>query len=365
MTQQPTPNDDLAPLRQRIDELDQRILKCLNERASVVVEIGRIKRVTAAPTYAPDRERTVLDKVISANEGPLPDKCIESIWRELMSGSFSLEAPLRVGFLGPEGSFSHLAATKQFGACVEYRCQEDIPSVFKSVEAGRSDLGLVPIENSTGGGIQDTLDCFIHTTAHVCAEVLIPVHHNLMARCDFDSIKRIVSRPEVFSQCRHWLGMNLRQADRVACVSSAKAAEMASVEEGTAAIGSSMAANVYGLTILRPNVEDNPNNVTRFFVISKQSPGPTGKDKTALLFTTPHRSGALAEALDVFRRHGVNLTHIDKRPSQVVNWEYYFFVDCEGHVKDLNVAAALTELRKICLQLTVLGSFPAARNILG
>ena len=356
--------EQLAPLRVRIDELDQRIIALLNERANVVVEIGNIKRTGDSPIYAPDREQQVLKQIRQYNDGPLPDTCIEAIWRELMSGSFALERPLRVGYLGPPGSFSHLAARRKFGANVEYDNLEDIHGVFDEISRGHIDLGLVPIENSAIGGIGETLDAFLDYPVHVCAEVLIKIHHNLLANCPPEKIQKVYSKPEGFSQCRKWLGVQITQADRVAAPSTSKAAEMASKEEFAAAIGSTMAAEVYGLHIVFENIEDNPNNMTRFFVISKQPVRKSPDDKTAIMFTTAHKPGALAEVLDVFRDHELNLTHIDKRPSKRVNWEYYFFVDFLGHETDPKIGKAIDAARQHCLQLTVLGSFPRAKDVL-
>jgi chorismate mutase/prephenate dehydratase len=362
----PTENSTpaLEALRVRIDHLDRQVLDMLNQRAMVVVEIGKLKRDGNLAVYSPDREQQVLAQVRANNKGPLPDRCVEAIWRELMSGSFALERPLRVGYLGPRGSFSHLAARRKFGASVEYDDLDDIASVFNAIARGHADLGLVPIENSAIGGIGETLDSFLSCPVMVVAEVLIHVHQNLLGNCAPEKITRIYSKPEIFSQCRQWLSVQLRQADRVAVASSSKAAEQAAGEPASAAIGSELAAEIYGLKVLFANVEDSPQNVTRFFVIGKQSPRPTGDDKTAVMFTTAHKAGALAEVLDVFRDHQVNLTHIDKRPSQRVNWEYYFFVDLLGHQSDPNLAKALDQARSRCLQLTVLGSFPRARDIL-
>lgn len=364
MSRQDTASADLAPLRQKIDELDEQIIALLNERAKVVVEIGRIKRHGDTPVYAPDREQQVLERLRKLNSGPLPDTCVEAIWRELMSGSFALERPLRVGYLGPAGSFSHLAARRKFGASVEYDALDDIAAVFDEVHRGHIDLGLVPIENSAIGGIGETLDAFLDHQVHVCAEVLVNIHQNLLSNCPPDQIKVIYSKPEGFSQCRRWLSVQLRQADRVPVASTSKAAEMASVEPYAAAIGSLLAADVYHLRVLFANIEDNPNNVTRFFVISRQPARASGDDKTAMMFTTAHKSGALAEVLDVFRDNGLNLTHIDKRPSKRVNWEYYFFVDVLGHQSDPKLQHAIAEARQHCLQLTVLGSFPRAKDMI-
>ena len=365
MTTESDKSNPLGALRVRIDELDAQIVKLLNERANVVVDVGKVKHGGETPIYAPDREQRVLAHVRQLNEGPLPDRCLEAMYRELMSGSFALERPLRIGYLGPAGSFSHLGARRHFGACVDYAGLESIPAVFQGIESQQIDLGLVPIENSIGGGIHDTLDCFLQTTARVCAEVLIPIRHHLLTHAEPDNIKRIYSRPEIFEQCRRWLANHLRDAERIMTASSARAAEQAAEEHDAAAIGSELAADIYKLPVRCSDIEDNPNNITRFFIIGHQQARPTSDDKTAVVFTTVHKPGALAAVIDVFRDHDVNLTHIDKRPSQRVNWEYYFFVDCQGHADEENVAAAIDGARQHCLQLTVLGSFPRARDVLG
>jgi chorismate mutase/prephenate dehydratase len=355
---------DLTPYRRRIDALDRQIVELLNERARVVVDIGLAKRDGQSPTYAPEREQKVLEQVRSYNQGPLPDQTLEAIWRELMSGSFAQERPLRVGYLGPPGSFSHLAARRKFGASIEYDNLEDIPAVFEEIARGHIDLGLVPIENSMIGGIGETLDAFVDSSVHVCAEVLINIHHNLLANCEPEAITTIYSKPEVFSQCRKWLSVQIRQAQRIAVASSSKAAELAAKEANTAAVGSDLAGEIYGLKTQFANIEDNPNNTTRFFIIGRQQPKPSGDDKTAIMFTTEHKSGALSEVLDIFREHGLNMTHIDKRPSKRVNWEYYFFVDVLGHEAHDDVQRAIAAARPHCLHLRVLGSFPRAREVL-
>jgi len=360
-----TPPDALQPHRDAIDACDQQIIELLNRRASAAVEIGRIKKAGAAPIYVPHRERKVMEKVHALNHGPLPRSAVEAIYREIISASIALERPLRVGFLGPAGSFSHLAARAHFGTSVDYEPVDDIRHVFEQVERDNLDVGLVPIENSTGGGIHDTLDSFMQSNTPVCAEVLITIHHNVMSQSEGQAIQRVCSRPEVFEQCRGWLATHLQHAERQSMSSSAAAVELARNEPTVAAVGSALASELYNVPIRYANVEDNPQNVTRFFVIGKIDTQPTGTDKTALMFTTAHKPGALAEVLDVFRDHGVNLTHIDKRPSQRVNWEYFFFVDCEGHQQDPNVAAALDAVAKHCLHLSVLGSFPKATQVLG
>jgi chorismate mutase/prephenate dehydratase len=354
----------LEELRNRIDEVDGELVKLLNERARVVVEIGKLKSKTGGQIYAPDREKEVLEKIAKANEGPLPDKCLVAIWRELMSGSFVLERPLRIGYLGPDGSFSHTAAMLKFGQSVEYEPLADIRSIFDEVSKGHCDLGLVPIENTTGGGVIETLDALIDSDVKVCSEVLMTIHHNLLANCSLEEIEKIYSKPEVFAQCRNWLSATFKEAKTVPVASTAKAAQMAADESGAAAVGSRVAAEVYGLKVVCENIEDIANNITRFFVVAREDAKPTGEDKTAILFSTAHKAGALADVLDVFKEHGINLTNIESRPSKKRQWEYYFFVDFVGHRTNEQVQKGLEEARKHCLQLSILGSFPRATELL-
>ena len=351
---------ELSSLRGKIDELDKRIVELLNERADVVVQVGRAKQAGGTPIYAPDREHTVLKRIAELNTGPLPQETLRAIYRELMSGSFVLEKPLRIGYLGPEGSFSHLAAVRKFGASVEYRPLADIRAVFEEVARGHCNLGLVPVENSSGGAVIDTLDSFIEMHVYICAEVLAEIHHNLLANCAPEQIRAIASKPEVFAQCRKWLSTSFNQAELIPVASTSRAAEMARGTENMAAIGSTLAAEVYGLKIVFANIEDIAGNMTRFFVISTQPARRTGDDRTSLMFTTAHKAGALVDVLNVFSRHGLNLTNIDTRPSRRRHWEYYFFVDAEGHYEDSNFAKALEEAHGHCGELHVLGSFPCA-----
>jgi len=350
----------LENLRKRIDELDYQLVQLLNERARVVVEIGKLKSKADKPIYAPDREKEILAKIAQVNKGPLPDKCLVAIWRELMSGSFVLEKPLRIGYLGPGGSFSHTAAMLKFGQSVEYEPLADIKSIFDEVSKGHCDLGVVPVENTTGGGVIETLDAFIDSDVKVCAEVLMTIHHSLLATCSLAEIKTIYSKPEVFAQCRNWLSATFKDAQTIPVASTAKAAQMVVAEPGAAAIGSKVAAELYGLKIVCENIEDITNNITRFLVISREDAKPTGEDKTAILFSTAHKAGALADVLDVFKQYNINLTNIESRPSKKRQWEYYFFVDFIGHRADEHVQKGLQEARKYCLQLSVLGSFPRA-----
>ncbi|MCC6427424.1 MAG: prephenate dehydratase [Phycisphaerales bacterium] len=366
----------LADARKRIDALDKKLVLLLNERASLVVKVGKAKRAAGIPIYAPHREAEVLDKAIKSNAGPLPDRALEGVYRELMSGSFVLQQPLRIGYLGPPGSYSHMAAVKQFGSSVEFEDLHEIGGVFTEVQRGHVNYGLVPIENSTGGGIVETLDAFInaHGDIAICAEVQIAVHHSLLANCPPKMIRRIHSKPEVFSQCRTWLATQYPQVELVPAASSSRAAKTAAdeaktalsigAEPGSAAIGSELAGQIYGLKTLFAKIEDNPNNITRFFVISRQKAQRTGDDKTSIMFNTADKPGALVGVLQVLHNAGINLSHIDKRPSGRNNWTYTFFIDAKGHRDDPVMAAAIEESTRHCQQLHVLGSYPRSKRIL-
>ena len=365
----PAPDDaaarELAPLRSQIDALDAQIVGLLNERAKVVVQIGHLKQKSNEPIYAPDREQIVLGKVRGLNAGPLPDRCLEAVYRELMSGSFALEKPLRIAFLGPAGTFSHAAAVRKFGSSVEYVPLADIPAVFEEVVRGHVDYGLVPVENSLHGGVIDTLDAFLgSSSARICAEVRITVHHYLLAKGPWETVRTIYSKPEVFSQCRHWLAGVAKDRDVSGVASTSKAAELAATQPGVAAIGTRIAAEMNGLQVLFENIEDDPENETRFLVIGREPARRTGDDKTAVMFTTAHKPGALADVLDVFKANGINLTDIEKRPSKKVNWEYYFFIDAQAHADDAAMRTAIEQAKQHCLQLTVLGSYPRAAEVL-
>ncbi len=354
----------LEELRKKIDAMDTKLVKLLNERAQVVVEVGKLKTKTDQTIYAPDREKAVFDKIAKTNKGPLANKALIAIWRELMSASFFLERPLRIAFLGPKGSFTHTAAMLKFGQSVEYEAVTDIRTVFDEVSKGHSDLGVIPIENSAGGGVIESLDAFIDTDVLTCAEVYMAIHHNLLANCALDEIQKVYSRPEVFAQCRNWLSATLKEIGTIPVASSARAAQMAAQEPNAAAIGSKVAAELYGVKIVYENIEDVASNVTRFLILSKEDAKPSGDDKTALLFSTSHKTGALVDVLKVFKKYGLNMTNIESRPSKKREWEYYFFVDLLGHKTQDIVQKALDEVRQHCLQLSVLGSFPINTTLL-
>lgn len=362
----------LDELRRRIDEIDQRLVALLNERAAVVVEVGRFKRASGVPIYAPHREAEVLDRVLAASHGPLPARAIEGIYRELMSGSFALERPLRIGYLGPPGTFSHAAATAQFGSSVEFDDLHAISAVFDAVRGGHVDYGVVPIENSTGGGIAEALDALLESAGEVTiyAEVLVAIRHNLLANCAPADVRRIHSKPEIFAQCRHWLANQYPNAEQVPAPSSSRAVQIAGedIERdpgcGAAAIGSELAGQIHGVNLLFAGIEDNPQNITRFFVLAREAAAPSGDDKTSIMFRTADTPGALVRVLSVFDRAEINLSHIDKRPSRRTNWDYTFFIDAGGHRDDPNLTYAIREAMAHCRDLTVLGSYPRAKRVL-
>ena len=347
-------------LRRKIDSLDRQLVQLLNDRADAAIRIGEIKRDGNTPIYSPHREHAVMQHVARLNKGPLPPHVLQAVYREIISGSYALEQPLKIAFLGPEGTFSHQAALRSFGLSVEYRPMPTIQAIFEEVARKHCALGVVPIENTLGGGVVDTLDCFAHFSVPICDEILLEVHHNLLAKCAVSKVKRIYSRPEVFSQCRKWLSDEFRDAELVPMDSSARAAQMAARHANTAALGSELAGQVHGLRTLFRNVEDTPHNMTRFLVLGQEPARRTGHDRTAMMFTTRHKSGALADVLKVFSRHGVNLSSIDSRPTRRRNWAYYFFIEAEGHMDDAAMIKAVASARQHCGELHILGSFPRA-----
>ncbi|HXG11273.1 MAG TPA: prephenate dehydratase [Gemmataceae bacterium] len=352
----------LKSLRSQIDKLDIQILKLINERAGKALEIGRLKNDQGAEVFSPAREEEVLQHVLEANKGPLDPATVRAIFREIMSGSRALQKVLRVAYLGPEYSFSHLAAIERFGQAVEFIGVGSIAAVFEDINRGHADFGVVPLENSTDGGVADTLDMFLRMPQiRICAEVRLRIHHNLLANCEQQEIRRVYSKPQALSQCRNWLNKNLPHAKLIDMASTADAARLAQQEPGAAAVASRQAAVRFGLRILFENIEDSPYNETRFAVIGHQKSPRTGHDKTAVMFRVPHQPGSLVEALDVFRQNKINLTWIESFPARVAaRPEYVFFVDFEGHTDDPKVSRALKALQDRCEEVTVLGSFPIA-----
>jgi chorismate mutase / prephenate dehydratase len=369
----------LRSLRAQIDKLDHQILKLVNERASVAAEIGRLKNDHGEEIFSPAREEEVLQNVLQQNEknkGPLDAGTVRAVFREIMSGSRALQKVLKVAYLGPEYSYSHLAAIERFGQAVEFLGVNNIAAVFEEVDRGHVEFGVVPVENSTDGRIADTLEMFLRMPHLViCAEVRLQIHHNLMAKCEPQEIRRVYSKPQALSQCRNWLAKNLPQAAIHGVSSTADAANLAQHEPGAAAVASRQAAVKYGLRILFDNIEDSLYNETRFAVIGHQKSGKTGHDKTTILFRIPHQPGSLAEALEVFKQNKINLTWIESFPGprrlsgesgdekaspKAPKPEYLFFVDLEGYVEEPKVKRALQMLGEHCQEVTVLGSYPMA-----
>jgi chorismate mutase / prephenate dehydratase len=333
-------------------------IELLSERASIVVDVGLAKRGDGTPIYAPDRESAVLKKVLALNQGPLPDRTVEAIWRELMSGSFRLERPLRIGYLGPEGSFSHLAALRHFGSSTELAPMTSINSVVEEVMTDRADYGLVPYENSIGGSITETLDALAEHEAPVCAESLIAIDQALMANCSPEDIRAVASKPEALAQCGKFLAATLPHVEIIETSSTSAAVMRASTASRTAAVGCRLGGEIHGVKVVFDRIQDRAENITRFLIIGRQAPAATGNDRTTVQFQTANRPGALVDVLASFRESGVNLTHIDKRPSRLDNWQYTFFTDLEGHRDDAPVAAAIEDARAHC------SSYPRAVRVL-
>jgi chorismate mutase/prephenate dehydratase len=354
---------DLEALRTAIDAVDQDLLEALNRRARLVQEVGAWKTQGDAPVYVAGRERDLVANLIEANSGPFPNAGIPHVFREVISATRSLEQVVRVAFLGPLGTFSHEAALRQFGGLVELVPVHTISEVFEATERGRADFGIVPIENAAEGAVAASLDALVESDLPICAEVVLEIRQNLMSRAkNRNDITSVVSHPQPLGQCASWLTRNLPGIPQVESASTAAAAVKASEDASVAAIGSEVAAEVYGLRILEAGIEDARRNRTRFVVIGREAPTASGDDRTAAVFTI-HRdqAGALHQLLEPFSRHGVNLSSIQSRPIKGKAWEYLFFVDVEGHVDQAEVAAALADAGKIAHSGKVLGSFPRAR----
>ncbi len=354
----------LAEYRRQIDELDRRLVALLNERARLAQAIGRLKADGEDRVYHPEREAQVLRNVLAANRGPLPDRALLAIYSEILSASRALQQPLRVAYLGPVATFTHEAAKRRFGSSAEFIPCRTIADVFLATQRGEADYGVVPVENSTEGAVAHTLDMFLDTDLQICAEILLPISHNLLGRGRLDQIRRVYSNPQALAQCRRWLQENLPQAELIEVASTARAAQLVTDEE-SAAIANAAAAEVYGLPIIAARIEDSATNLTRFLVIGPRRSPPSGHDRSAVIFAVRDRVGALHDALGVFARHGINLTRIESRPSKRRPWEYVFFVDLEGHPEDAHVQAALRELEEQCTMVKVLGAWPVEPSPVG
>ena len=351
--------DNLKQLRARIDALDLEILKVVSERASAAHAIGKLK--DDGTVYRPEREAQVLRRLAEANPGPLPDKVIMHLFTEVISACRALEDAFSIASLGPRGTFSEAAVVKHFGGQAPVMLCTSIDEVFRSVESGNVGYGVVPIENSTEGAVGRTLDFLLSTPLKICGEVLLPVHQNLLSKSnDISTVKRIFSHAQSLGQCNRWLAQNCPHAERVPVASNAEAAKMAQDDAESAAIAGRAAAAHYGLSIIADNIEDEPNNTTRFVVISRQEVPPSGNDKTSLVMSTRNVPGAIHELLTPLANNRVSMTRLESRPSRTGLWEYVFFLDMEGHQSEGNVARALEEMRELAAFLKILGSYPVA-----
>ena len=346
--------------RSRINELDNQILNLLNQRAEAALQIGDLKRRQDLPSYAPEREAEIVTRLTALNRGPLPAEVVRAVWREVLSGCRALEAPLTIAYLAPRATFTHQAARQHFGAGAEYVPSRTIADVFEDVERGAAQFGVVPVENSTEGAVNVTLDRLIDTEVRICGELYLAIVQNLLSGArELADVKTVMSHPQGIAQCRNWLAANLPDVPAQEVSSTAGAAELAASDATVAAIASELAGELYGVPVLRARIEDNPHNSTRFLVLGWRGPGPTGRDKTSILFAMRNEPGVLYRILEPLARRGLNLTKIESRPAKQRPWEYVMFLDLEGHHQTPEVAAALGEVRERTLFFKVLGSYPA------
>ena len=353
----------LPKLRQEIDAIDDRILDLLNKRATLVMQVGALKTESHSDFHVPSREREIYERLTAANPGPFPAEAIRGVFREIISASLSLEHPMKVAFLGPKATFSHLAAMQHFGLSAELSPERSIPAVFEAVAKGEAYYGLVPVENSTEGMISHTLDMFMDSELKINAEVLLEVSHFLLSRTGrFEDVKKVYSHPQPLAQCRKWLAENLPNVPLVDVASTTLAAQIVAEDYTAAAIASEYAASIYNLKIVKSRIEDQVNNFTRFLVIGRKIPDKCGDDKTSLMFSVRDEPGILHRMLEPFAKRGINLSKIESRPLKRKAWEYIFYLDLSGHISDPDVAEAVKELSACCQFVKVLGSYPRARS---
>jgi chorismate mutase/prephenate dehydratase len=351
-------SDELGRLRDEIDAIDSEMLARLNRRAELAHRIGEIKH---GNVYRPEREAQVLRRLTEANTGPLPDEAVSRIFREVMSACLALEQPLRIAYLGPEGTFSQTAAQKHFGSAPAFAPQAAIDDVFRAVESRNADYAVVPVENSSEGAVGRTLDLLLESPLKICGEVSLRIHQHVLSRCEsLQGVQRLYSHAQSLAQCHEWLNRNLPAIPRVPVASNAEAARMAAEDPQSCAIAGEAAAQRYGLRILAGSVEDDPNNTTRFLVLAEHDAGPSGCDKTSLVCSAHNRSGAVHALLEPLAQRGVSMSKFQSRPSRSGLWEYVFFIDVEGHQSEPAVRAALEGLRERAAFLRILGSYPAA-----
>ena len=351
--------DKLKPLREQIDAIDAQILELLSRRGKVAQEVGHVKAETNAPVFRPEREAQVLRGVAERNPGPLKSHDVQTIFREIMSSCRALEKRVTVAFLGPTGTFSEQAVFQQFGSAVEGLPCVSIDEVFRATEAGTADYGVVPVENSSEGAINRTLDLMLATTTIISGEVSIPVHHSLMTKTgSMDGVKVVCAHSQALAQCQVWLNLHHPGIERRAVASNAEAAVLASQDPTVAAIASEMAGEQYKLGVVQAHIQDDPHNRTRFLIIGSQATGPSGKDRTSIVLAVPNKAGAVYGLLAPLAKHDVSMTRFESRPARIGTWEYYFYVDVEGHIADAAVGRALEELKDNAAFFKVLGSYP-------
>jgi chorismate mutase/prephenate dehydratase len=356
---------DLANLRAAIDRVDDQILELLNERARLVAQVADLKERMQVPFYVPSRERQIVDRLAAANAGPFPGEAIRPVFQEIFSACLSLEKTVRVAYLGPEATFTHMAVKRQFGLSARTIPVGTIAGVFDEVARGGADFGVVPVENSTEGVVNHTLDTFLGSDLKISAEIVLEVSQCLLVRpaLELVQVERVYSHPQGLAQCRAWLAANLPRATLIESASTSEAARLARDDARGAAVASELAAKLYDLQVARRSIADVAHNVTRFLVVGQLQAEPTGRDKTALLVELGNEPGTLYRALEPFARRGVSLSKIESRPSRRRPWEYVFFIDIDGHQRDPAVAEAIAELGRTCPLMKVLGSYPKAESI--
>jgi chorismate mutase/prephenate dehydratase len=353
-------NESVDALRKKIDQIDGKIVGLLNDRAAIALKIGEAKSLSNDLIYAPHRETEVLRRVCDLSRGPLTNQAIRAIYREVISATRALESELKIAYLGPEATYTHLAAREKFGSAPAFVAAKSIGEVFQEVEQGRASFGVVPIENSTEGVVAHTLDQLVESKVRICAEIFLEIHHCLLSQSGRgEEVRRILSHPQALAQCRRWLASRFPDAMAEEVASTAQAATMAAADSAVAAISSSLAKEVYELKMIAANIEDHSNNITRFLVIGRNEPKPSKKDKTSLVFSVKDRPGILHRMLQPLARSRINLTKIESRPLKDKPWEYMFFIDFKGNKEEARVKRAIRDLEKNCLFMKVLGSYPS------
>jgi chorismate mutase/prephenate dehydratase len=346
--------------RKVIDRLDGQIVRLLNERTRHGLAIGDIKLKAGEEIYAPHRERAVLNRICHLNQGPMTDEQLCAIYREIMSSALALEKTMTIAYLGPEATFTHQAAIRRFGSSLRYVSQKTIADVFAEVSRKRADYGVVPVENTTEGVVTHTLDMFVDSDLKIVSQIVLPVQYCLAGNGRLQDIKRLHVHPQALGQCRQWVQEHLPKAEIFETSSNARSAELAAKGKVNAAITGILAAEKYGLRVLEQDIQDNADNATRFLVLGRQCSPPTGNDRTSLMLSVADKAGALHQAIAAFRRYKINMTKIESRPSKRKAWEYFFFIDCDGHVQDRQVVKAIQLLGEHCNFVKVLGSYPNA-----